>query len=1088
MSVQQQGYYRAPTLWKDQIVFVSEDEMWSICLGSEGACAHRLSTGIGVASCPAFSQDGKDLAFISSQEGSADVYCMSASGGESRRLTYFGSAGASVLGWTATKKILITTAAFQPFRSLNDVFTLDPQTGDLERLKVGHANDITFAPDGSGACAIQRHGGRDYSHWKRYRGGTAGQLWIDASGKGEFQPLISLDGNLSSPLWIGDRIYFLSDHEGIGRLYSCTPKGQDLRTEVKHKEFYVRQTATDGEKVVYHAGADLYVFDPKTTKAKKVDFSYPSARPQRARKLVGVRNYLESCTLHPNGHHLALSARGKAVALPNWEGSPLYLGDQEGNARYRQSAWLGDGEHVVLVRAGEERDTLEVYRIGQSTPECVVDHKDIGHVLTLKESPCAAALILTNHRGELLHIEISKKPKVKILDESLFESIEGVDWSLDGQWIAYSAATSRHVNIIKIAHVASGKIQEVTQPILRDTDPSFSPCGRYLYFLGGRQFDPSYDTLHFDLSFPRSTRPYAILLQKDLVSPFMEKPKELARSKEVESGKEDQDEPKKKSPKVQIDFDGIQDRLLPFPVRDGIYGQILGVKGKVLFTAFGQPGTLNDILEDESDSDHAGVLLSYDFETHKVDEIAHSVSSLLGVSADREWMSYGDMDGDIRVLKSGEKGEEDAEAPPSKRGWINLSRVDLSITALQEWGQIFDEAWRLQKDFFWIEDMSDVNWKRVKKRYEPLLERISSRSELTDLLWEMQGELGTSHAYVVGGDLKRSPRYRQGLLGAEFSYDTQEKAYRIQSMVRGDTWKSGHHSPLLMPGVGLSEKDLLHSIDGQLLTQEKRPEMCLINSADRDVSLEVSNGKGAKKKKERRTVLVKPLACDLPVRYRDWVEKNRAYVHEKSKGTIGYIHIPDMGPWGYSEFHRSFLPECDRDGLIVDVRFNGGGHVSSLILEKLSRKRLGYDVSRWHGRFPYPADSTTGVMVGLTNEYAGSDGDMFSHGFKMLKLGPLIGKRTWGGVIGMETRHRLADRGYTTQPEYSFWFKDVGWRIENYGVDPDIEVDNAPQDYEAGKDLQLDRALVEVKKIAAGHKEELPDIKTRPRLTLPVKG
>ncbi|PFX11168.1 Tricorn protease-like, partial [Stylophora pistillata] len=812
------------------------------------------------------------------------------------------------------------------------------KTGDLSRLKVGHANEISFASNGkTWACVIQRHGGKDYSHWKRYRGGTAGQLWVDPVGKGKFHPLIALEGNLSSPLWLQDRIYFLSDHEGIGGLYSCTIEGKDLRTEIKHKEFYVRQPSTDGKKIAYHAGADLYVFDPALRQSRKVEFSYPSARPQRARKFVGVRSYLECCALHPNGHHLALSARGKAVALPNWEGGALYLGGKETAARYRQSAWLNDGERVALVRTGEERDTIEIYRIGGTTPECIVDHKDIGHILTLKESPRKPQLALTNHRGELIHVDlIKKKPKVKVLDESLFESIESVDWSLDGQWIAYSAATSRHISIIKIAQVSTGKIHEVTQPVLKDTAPSFSPCGRYLYFLGGRQFDPSYDTVHFDLSFPRGMRPYVILLQKDLLSPFIEHPKGLSRAEETGSEKEESPDTKKHDPKVKIDFEGIQNRILPFPVRDGIYGQILGVKGKALFTAFGQSGTLEDVIE-ESRPEQAGVLLSYDFETHKVDEVAQNISGFAGVSADREWMSYVDMDGDIRVLKSGEKGEDDPEAPPAKRGWIDLSRVDISISALQEWRQIFDEAWRLQKDFFWIEDMSDVNWKRVKNRYEPLLERIGARSELTDLLWEMQGELGTSHAYVVGGDLKRSPRYRQGLLGAKFVYDDKENAYRVKDISRGDTWKSGHHSPLIAPGVGLNEGDFLYAIDGQTLTKEHRPEMSLVNSADRQVSLEVYESKGDKKNSKRKTVLVKPLSYDFPARYRDWVEKNRTYVHEKSKGAIGYVHIPDMGPWGYSEFHRLFLPECDRDGLIVDVRFNGGGHVSSLILEKLAR-------------------------------------------------------------------------------------------------------------------------------------------------------
>ena len=442
MNTQQQGYYRYPTLYKNHVVFISEDELWSLNLNSPSPCANRLSTGLGIVSNPSFSKDGKNIAFISSQEGGSDVYTMPFCGGESRRLTYFGDVGSHILGWTSNNKIIIATSSFQPFRALNNIFILNPQNGSLTRLKVGPANDIVFSPDGSKTCIIQRHGVRNYSYWKRYRGGTSGEFWIDYLGTGDFKPFIKLEGNLSSPIWIGERIYFLSDHEGIGSIYSSTIKGKDIKKEVFHKDFYLRHPTTDGESIVYNAGADLYFFNPKKRENKKINFSYPSSRPQRARKLVGIKSYLENCILHPNGHHLALSARGKAIILPNWEGSPIYLGNRTEDIRYRQIIWLNDGERLAVVRIAEEEDVIEIYRVGKSKPDFIINHKFIGHVLILKESPCASIIALSNHRGQLICLYLSEIPKVKIFDKSYFESIQGFNWSSDGQWITYSTSLS----------------------------------------------------------------------------------------------------------------------------------------------------------------------------------------------------------------------------------------------------------------------------------------------------------------------------------------------------------------------------------------------------------------------------------------------------------------------------------------------------------------------------------------------------------------------------------------------------------------------------------------------------------------------
>jgi len=395
---------------------------------------------------------------------------------------------------------------------------------------------------------------------------------------------------------------------------------------------------------------------------------------------------------------------------------------------------------------------------------------------------------------------------------------------------------------------------------------------------------------------------------------------------------------------------------------------------------------------------------------------------------------------------------------------------------------MYREAWRLQREFFWNQDMSKVDWDKVFQRYQPVLSRVGTRAEFSDLMWEMQGELGTSHSYEIGGDYRPSPQYNIGLLGADVEYDPSEKAYRIKNIVKGDPWEEKNSSPFLRPGVNVKKGDFICKISGRQVEKNIPLNQYLLHQAGNEVALEVrSPGE-----KETRQVTLKTLRTEMSARYRDWVEKNRNWVHETSKGKIGYMHIPNMGPLGFSEFHRYFMAEMDYDGLIIDVRFNGGGHVSQLLLSKLARKRIAYVKSRWFGDQPYPDESVAGPMVALTNELAGSDGDIFSHCFKYMKLGPLIGKRTWGGVVGIHPRHFLVDGSMTTQPEFSFWFTDVGWKIENFGAEPDIDVDISPQDYAQGKDPQMERGLKEILDLIKIKPRQRPDFSNPPDLSLPT--
>ncbi len=1069
-----QGYFRYPTLHGDQVVFTSEDDLWTV--SASGGIARRLTSGLGQASHPALSPDGRWIAFSGRDEGPTEVYVMPAAGGEARRLTHLGAVFSIVAGWDPRGRIVFASDAAQPFTGILRLHAMSPTGGRPELLPTGPALTVSFGPGGG---VVIGRGRREASHWKRYRGGTAGDLWIDREGKGDFVRLLSIEGNPTHPLWVGGRIYFLSDHEGVGNLYSCLPTGEDLSRHTHHEDYYMRHPSTDGRRIVYDCGADLHVFDPASGKSRKVEVDDCSPRAQTRRKFADAARYLEDAALHPKGHLLAVVSRGKAFSFGCWEGPVLQHGEAEG-ARYRLARWLASGKKLVLVSdaLGEER--LEVFeREAGTAPERLADI-DIGRALEVKPSPRGDQVAISNHRNELLLVDLATKTRT-VIDRSQHGEIAGFDWSPDGRWIAYGFVVNEHVSVLKLHEIFAGKTHVVTRPDARDGHPSFDPEGKLLCFISGRFYDPVYDNAHFDLGFPKGSRPCVLVLSRETQTPFLATPKPADEKPDKEKEKEKSETAEKPELVVKIDLEGIQDRVLAFPVPDGIYLQVEALEGKVIFTSVPPEGTLGNSSHYPSGTPPAKATLEvFDWKTLKAETLLSGISHFRS-SLDRKMLVVRSGER-LRVVKAGEKPEEGASKDPASRknGWIDLGRVKVLVEPALEWRQMYREAWRLQRDHFWTEDMSQVDWQASYERYLPLLERAATRSEYADVIWEMQGELGTSHAYEMGGDYRPAPRYDVGFLGADLVWDERARGYRIVHLVRGDSWDEKRRSPLLTPGTKVREGELIFAVGGRALDKERSPESLLVHQAETEVLLSVGDDAGA-----RREVVVKTLRDETPARYREWVEANRARVHVATGGRVGYVHVPDMGPLGYSEFHRSFLVETERDGLVVDVRFNRGGHVSPLLLEKLARRRIGFVKSRWFGVFPYPSDSPGGPLVAITNEWAGSDGDIFSHCFKLLRLGPLMGKRTWGGVIGISPRHLAVDGSLTTQPEFSFWFEDVGWGVENYGTDPDIEVEMRPQDHVSGKDPQLERAIAAALELLEKKPPLKPDLEKRPNLRAP---
>ncbi len=1079
------GYVRAPAVQGDDIVFVCEDDLWLV--GTSGGRAYRLTAGVAEAGTPRFSPDGRLLAFTGREEGPAEVYAMPAGGGEARRLTY--QAGRTIVaGFDPDGAIVYATDAGRPLRD-RWLFTVSPAGGEPTLLPLGPAASIAYGT--AGAVVLGRWTDTDPARWKRYRGGRVGNLWIDRTGSGEFDRLVRLDGNLTSPCWIGERVFFIADHEGVGNVYSCTPDGGDLRRHTDHHDYYARNLSGDGQRLVYHAGAQLWLLDPARDAPHPLDVRLGSSRSQRSRQFVPADTYLDTVSLAADGTRLAVTTRGKAFSFGNWAGAVRQHGEPDG-VRYRLLTHLAGGGLIAAASDDSDRETLVVFDDDVAVPPRRLAGLDTGRVVELAASPVEPVVALANHRNELLVVDLrgdepalggvagsgptlggvaGSGPTLTRLDHSRYGRIEDPAWSADGRWLAYTCPDSAQTGGIRLAEVDTGRTAAVTRPVRRDRRPAFDPKGRYLYFIGRREYNPVFDEMQeLEAGFPLADRLFAVTLRADEPAPFVPQVEPVTPPSTV-----DKPEPPPVEP-VVVDLDGIERRAVAVPVPLGRYDRVAGTPDKVLFTSYPVAGARDqDWASTEPPSDR--VLCAYDLKTDQCEDLTTGIADFM-VTPDGTTLLYR-AERRLRVVKATEKLPEGDE-PGRVSGWVDLDRVKVSVRPDAEWRQMFREAWRLQREHFWVEDMSGIDWTEVYQRYLPLVDRVSTRAEFSDLLWELHGELGTSHAYELGGAYRVGPNARQGFLGVDWAPDPDTGTHRIARVLTGDLWDAKATSPLNRPGVDVRAGDRVLAVNGVAVRAGTTPGELLVDLAEQEVQLTVRRGDG-----KPRTVTVRALADERPARYRDWVEANRALVHDRTDGRVGYLHIPDMGADGFAEFHRGFLVEYDREGLIVDLRNNGGGSVSALLLEKLARRRLGYDFPRWGVPEPYPAESPRGPMVAITNEPAGSDGDIFSHAFKQMGLGTLIGKRTWGGVIGIWPRHALADGTLTTQPEYSFAFDDVGWRVENYGTDPDIEVEYRPQDYAKGFDPQLDRAISQVLEDLAKHPAHTPNPADRPRLGRP---
>jgi tricorn protease len=959
-----------------------------------------------------------------------EAYAVPVDGGPVRRLTYWGEQFATVRGWVSDAEVLVLSRAGQHSSRKTWAFAV-PLSGPARRLDYGPAGDVAVREGAVLVGTAMNFEPADPAEWKRYGGGAGGRIWYSPDASQYTRIFADVGNNLVNPMFVGPRVVFLSDHEGTGALYSALPDGSDLRRHTDLGPYYARHPTTDGQRVVYQRAGEIWMLASLDAEPVRLDIRLSGDRSGRAAYPVPAASQLGSFTLDPTGQVVAAEVRGTVHWLPGRDEAARALLAKPG-VRGRLPVVIPGTDAVACASDSGGEDGLDVIPAdGSGTRR--IGHGQFGRILELAVAPDGRLAAVACADGRLLTVALDGEPVITEIARSTNEEVAGLAFSPDSALLAWSQPwrPERGAAQIRLARLADGTITDVTPRRFDDTSPAFTLDGRYLAFLSNRAFDPVYDPHTRDLGFLPGVRPYLVTLLATTPSPFA--PRATGRPAEPEGPGP--------VPATGLDIAGLAERIVPFPVEAGRYDKLRAVRDGVVWLDLPHAGVLGEAAIGAAEG-YPTRLVRYDLAQRTRSVEAEGVGDY-AVCADGAWLAYPTG----KSLEIKPVGEPDGE-PVS----VDLDRIRVTVEPPAEWAQMYHETWRLMRDNFWRADMGGVDWTAMGERYRPLLERIGSTDDLHDVLRELQGETGTSHTGVlppaVGGD----PALAQGLLGADIE-PAQDGTWRIVRILPGESSVIGARSPLAAPGVAAAPGDLIVAVDGRPVDPDLGPNALLVGKADKPVELTLRRD-GT----DRRAVVV-PLASEHATRYYDLVARQRATVREASGGRLGYLKLPGTNPAGWAELHRDLYTEFPRDGLIVDLRDTQGGDASHLLAEKLARRIIGWDVSRYDEPSSYPRQAPRGPIVAITDGYASSGGDLVVQALKSYGIATVVGTRTWGGVIGCDLRYELVDGTVAAQPKYAGWFADVGWAVENHGVDPDVEVTIAPHDWAAGRDPQLDTAV-----------------------------
>ena len=1037
---------RFPDISADHIVFVYAGDLWTV--PREGGLARRLSSPEGNEQFPKFSPDGQRIAFSGNYDGNTDIYIMPARGGPPTRLTHHPEADLIVEWYPDGASILYRSRMASPSRRFSRFFKQPVGGGLPETLPLAYGELASFSPDGS-RMAFQFIS-RESRTWKRYRGGMASDLWLYDFVNNTSKKFTNFDGTDALPMWHENTIYFLSDRDEKKKLniWAYDLKTEQVRQVTAFTEYDVKWPSLGPDAIVFENGGKLHVLSLQAETAQAISVQVPADLPDVRVQRKDISKSIRSFSLSPSGKRALFGARGEILTVPEKHGSVRNLTNTSG-VREQYPAWSPDGKHIAYFsdRAGEY--DLYVRPGNGKGHERRIATLGQGYRYGPRWSPDNKKIAFSDNAGSLSIVTVAEG-KPALVDSSDWSRISDYAWSSDSRWLTYSNRMRNQQGAIFIYDTKRHKKVQITGDYYHDASPAFDPEGKYLFFYSERYFRPIYGDMDATWVYPNATEIYAITLRKDVESPIAPRSDEEEMGEETEDKndkkKDDKDDKKKddkngkarkKAKPIEIDFDGIEKRAVKLPIKPGNFGALRAAKGKVVFLRRPAAGAAKP--------DPA--LIYYDLKERKEETIIPNVNAY-SISADgkkviyRSKATYGIID-----LKKGQKVGDGKIVTDKMATWINPKA---------EWTQIFHEAWRIERDFFYDANMHGLDWEAIRGRYAALLPYVMDRENLNYIIGEMIAELNASHSYVGGGDRERPERISVGLLGCDFELDRANNAYRISKIYEGADWDAKVRSPLRRPGIVVNEGDYLLAVNGRPVDTSRDPWAAFQGLSGEVVALTLNASPAPEGARE---VLVTPTSSESRLRNLAWIESNRKKVEAATDGKVGYIYVPDTGTFGQSEHVRQFTPQRTKAGLVIDERFNSGGQLPDRFIELLNRPVYSYIAHRHHRDRHTPYVSHTGPKVMLINQWAGSGGDAFPHYFRIAGLGPLVGMRTWGGLIGIGGDPRLVDGGSVRAPAHALWNPAGYWDVEGHGVDPDYEVENIPHEAAAGRDSQLDKAI-----------------------------
>jgi tricorn protease len=1063
--------FQKPTVNRTDIVFAYAGDLWIV--PRQGGDAKRLTNGVGIETNPLFSPDGSMIAFTGEYDGNTDVYVVPATGGVPKRLTYHPSADL-VVGWTADGKQVLFASSRNSTSGYNRLFTVGLNGGLPAEVPLPMASYGSFSPDG--ASIAYEPLTQWQPAWKRYKGGQTMPIWIARLSDSAIEKLPRENSNDRYPMWIGDKIYFISDRAGAVGLFAYDTKSKKVEQVIKNDGLDIKSVSAGPGVIAYEQFGSISLYDVKSGKATKVNIRVQddllSVRP----RFEKVGNRITGAAISPTGARAVFEARGEIISVPAEKGDPRNLTNSS-NVMERDPAWSPDGKWIAYLSDESGEYALHIRnQTGMGEVKKITLPPTFYFEPTW--SPDSKKIAFYDKKLQLWYVEIDKGTPVKVDHNPIGANNDVMrpQWSPDSRWITYAKHLPNLLHAIFIYSLESGKTNQITDGLSDARYPAFDKSGKYLYFTASTNIGPSISFADLSGIATQPTRSvYAVVLRNDIPSPLApesdeekiqpekkEEPKPAADKpadeKKAEEKPADAPKPpaKKEAEPVRIDFDGIDQRIVALPIPARNFIDLQAGKANTVYVVEAPPNNL------EAFAPPSFIVQKYDFDKRKFDKVIEGVTSFT-LSANSEKALYR-QGPNWMIAAVATMGQPLPPGAPGAPNMLKTADMEIHVDPKAEWKQMYHEIWRGERDFFYDPNAHGLNLQAAEKLYEPYLEAVAHRADLNYLFTEMLNQLTVGHMFIGGGDVPRPNFVPGGLLGCD--YKIENGRYRFARIYNGENWNPQLRAPLTQPGVNVKVGDYLIAVNGKELRATDDVDQAFESRAGKQVVIKVSaNPDGS----TAREVTVVPTGSENALRNLAWIEGNRRKVDQMSGGKLAYVYMPDTANGGYVSFNRYFFAQTNKDGAVIDERFNGGGALADYVVQQLTRQLLSFIHYREGGQdVPVPAGAIYGPKAMLINELAGSGGDAMPWFFRKAKVGPLIGKRTWGGLIASFRLPQLMDGGFVTAPDAAIYGLNGDWEVENVGVPADVEVEFDPALWRQGRDPQLEKAvewlLEEIKK------------------------